>query len=88
MVRGMQSWLTVAAVTAAVGVLIGALELSGLDFFGVDHVLFASDCPFDPQQGMYIREPIRVIEQLEISEQARDQIFRGNAERLLKLSVH
>ena len=60
----------------------------GLDFFGVDHVLFASDCPFDPEQGMFIRETIRIIEQLEISEQARDQIFQGNARRLLKLSNH
>ncbi len=60
----------------------------GLDFFGVDHVLFASDCPFDPQQGMYIRDTIRVIKQLEISEQARNQIFQGNARRLLELPVH
>lgn len=70
--------------------LLGSFSATkgGLDFFGVDHVLFAFDCPFEPQQGMYIRETIRVIEPLEISEPARNQIFRGNAERLLKLSVH
>jgi len=31
----------------------------GLDFFGADRVLFATDCPFDPEGGpMFIRETI------------------------------
>ena len=35
----------------------------GLDFFGVDNVLFASDCPFDPEGGpMFIREGIRSVD--------------------------
>ncbi len=60
----------------------------GLDFFGVDNVLFASDSPFDPERGpMYIRETIRVIDELEISDQDRQKIYHGNAERLLRLSV-
>jgi aminocarboxymuconate-semialdehyde decarboxylase len=25
--------------------------VGGLDFYGVNHVLFASDCPFDPESG-------------------------------------
>jgi aminocarboxymuconate-semialdehyde decarboxylase len=34
----------------------------GLDFFGADRVVFASDCPFDPEGGaMFIREGIRSI---------------------------
>jgi predicted TIM-barrel fold metal-dependent hydrolase len=72
--------------TALFGSLSGTK--CGLDFFGVDHVLFASDFPFDPEAGMYIRDTIRIIEQLEISEQAKDQIFQGNARQLLKLSNH
>ena len=29
----------------------------GLDFFDHDKIVFASDCPFDPEKGtMYIRE--------------------------------
>ncbi len=72
--------------TALFGSLSGTK--CGLDFFGVDQVLFASDFPFDPEAGMYIRDTIRIIEQLEISEQARDQIFQGNARQLLKLSNH
>ncbi len=58
----------------------------GLDFFGVDHALFASDSPFDPEKGsMYIRETIKIIEELDITSQERDQIFQGNAVKMLKL---
>ena len=35
----------------------------GIDFFGADHVLFASDCPFDKEKGPgYIRSTIAVLE--------------------------
>jgi aminocarboxymuconate-semialdehyde decarboxylase len=58
----------------------------GLEFFGVDQVLFASDCPFDPEKGPgYIRETIKIIENLQISEADRQKIYEGNARRLLKL---
>jgi predicted TIM-barrel fold metal-dependent hydrolase len=59
----------------------------GLDFFGVDHVLFASDSPFDPEGGtLYTRETIEVIDRLDITEDERDRIYRRNAERLFKLT--
>lgn len=58
----------------------------GLEFFGVDHVLFASDSPFDPEKGPgYIRETITIINDLPISNEARQRIFTGNARRLLHL---
>ncbi len=58
----------------------------GLDFFGVDNVVFASDSPFDPEKGpMYIRETIRVIDNLDISDADREKIYGGNAVDLLKL---
>ena len=58
----------------------------GLDFFGVDNVLFASDAPFDPEKGpMYIRETIKIIDGLGISADERDRIYYRNAQRLLKL---
>ena len=61
----------------------------GLEFFGADHVVFASDAPFDPEKGpMYIRETIDIIDRLDISDADRDKIYRGNAERLLKISVN
>lgn len=55
----------------------------GLKFFGTDQVVFASDAPFDPEGGsMYIRETIKVIDSLELSDADRDKIYRRNAERL------
>ena len=55
----------------------------GLKFYGADQVMFASDAPFDPEGGsMYIRETIKVIDSLDISDADRDKIYRGNAERL------
>ena len=58
----------------------------GLAFFGLDRVLFASDVPFEPAPGLYIRETIRCIEGLGLNADQKDQIYRGNAERLLKMS--
>ena len=64
----------------------GATEL-GLNYFGAENVLFASDAPFDPEQGpMYIRETIKILDALDISEADRDAIYRGNAARIMKLS--
>jgi aminocarboxymuconate-semialdehyde decarboxylase len=58
-----------------------------LDFFGPERVLFASDAPFDPEKGpMYIRETIKVIDSLDISDDVRRQIYRDNAVKLLGLS--
>jgi predicted TIM-barrel fold metal-dependent hydrolase len=60
----------------------------GLDFFGVDHVVFASDAPFDPEKGpMYIRETIAVVDRLPISAGDRERIYWGNAASLLKLTA-
>ena len=58
----------------------------GLRFFGPDRVLFATDAPFDPEQGpMYIRETIGVIDRLPITTEERERIYWGNALKLLKL---
>ena len=68
--------------------LFGAFDatICGLRFFNTDHVLFASDSPFDPEKGpMYIRETIAVIDRLPISAEDRAAIYSGNAIRLLKL---
>jgi predicted TIM-barrel fold metal-dependent hydrolase len=58
----------------------------GLSFFGVDRLLFASDVPFEPSPGLYIRETIRCIDALPVNDKERQQIYRGNAECLLNLS--
>jgi len=59
----------------------------GIEFFGASQVLFASDMPFDPTPGLYMRETIKVIESLELSSEDREQIYYGNARRLLGLEV-
>jgi aminocarboxymuconate-semialdehyde decarboxylase len=56
------------------------------DYYGPDHFIFASDSPFDPEQGPgYIRETIRIIDALDISDADRDAIYRGNAVKLMQL---
>ncbi len=70
--------------------LFGAREamVCGLDFFGVDQTLFASDSPFDPEKGPgFIRETIRCLEQMDISSEDRKKIYEGNARRLLRLKL-
>ncbi|MFI7127176.1 amidohydrolase family protein [Nonomuraea sp. NPDC050153] len=58
----------------------------GLDFFGADHVLFGTDCPFDPEGGpMYIRETIRVLDALDLTDTDRDRIYHLNIRRLMRL---
>jgi aminocarboxymuconate-semialdehyde decarboxylase len=60
--------------------------LSALDFFGDDRILFASDSPFDPEGGpMYIRETIKILDALDVSDETRRKIYEGNAVRLLRL---
>ena len=60
----------------------------GLNFFGPDHVLFASDAPFDPERGpMYIRETIAILDRLPIPEADRQKIYWRNAVDLLKLGA-
>jgi aminocarboxymuconate-semialdehyde decarboxylase len=59
----------------------------GLNFFGANHVLFASDAPFDPERGpMYIRETIAILDRLPIPEADRERIYWRNAVDLLKLA--
>lgn len=65
----------------------GPATKCGLEFFGVDHVVFASDVPFEPRPGLYIRETIKVIESLGLSDGDRDKIYRTNALRLLGMDA-
>jgi predicted TIM-barrel fold metal-dependent hydrolase len=60
----------------------------GLEFFGADHTLFASDSPFDPEKGPgFIRETIRCLDEIEISNEDRQKIYEGNARKLLRLKL-
>lgn len=58
----------------------------GLDFFGPDHVVFASDCPFDPEGGpMFIREGLRSIREAGLSDTDYQKVCCGNAFSLMRL---
>ena len=57
------------------------------DFFGVEHMLFASDMPFDPAPGQFIRDTIADVEALGLSATEREQLFEGNARKLLLARV-
>jgi predicted TIM-barrel fold metal-dependent hydrolase len=55
----------------------------GLDFYGIDQVVFASDCPFDPEKGTgYIRETLKIIDGLGLSKGDLDKIYHKNLERI------
>jgi aminocarboxymuconate-semialdehyde decarboxylase len=58
----------------------------GLDFFGAEHVLFATDCPFDPEGGpMFIRDTIAALDGLALAEDDRAAIYFRNALRMLRM---
>jgi predicted TIM-barrel fold metal-dependent hydrolase len=58
----------------------------GHAFFGSEHCVFATDAPFDAEEGRYLtRNTISAVNALEISQAEKDAIFAGNARRLLKL---
>ncbi len=60
----------------------------GLKFFGVDHVLFGTDTPFDPEGGEgFVRETIASIERMDIGDEVKQQIYEGNARRYLRLRL-
>ena len=63
-----------------------AATACGIDFFGAEHVLFASDCPFDKEKGPgYIRATIAVLDSLGLSAGQMENICHRNAERMFGL---
>jgi predicted TIM-barrel fold metal-dependent hydrolase len=70
--------------TALCGGRIGTV--CGLEFYGADHVLFASDAPFGAEGGAsYIRETIKVIAGLDIPPADKEKICWRNAQALFQL---
>jgi aminocarboxymuconate-semialdehyde decarboxylase len=57
---------------------------AGFEFFDRDKIVFASDCPFDPEGGtMYIRETLRILDELKLPKAEREAIDRGTLEKLV-----
>jgi uncharacterized protein len=64
-----------------------AATICGIDFFTADHTLFASDCPFDKEKGPgYIRDTMKVLASIGLSETDKEKICFRNAERLFGLA--
>ena len=58
------------------------------EFFGPDHVLFATDSPYDNQLGERVyRETIAAVESMPVEPGAKRKIFADNARRLFRLPV-
>jgi len=58
----------------------------GHAFFTTAHCLFATDAPFCAEQGRgLIRNTIAAVDALKIAPAEREQIFSGNAKRLMRL---
>ena len=61
----------------------GVLE-DGLEFFGSDRLVFATDYPFGPDQGRaFLRDEIAGVEEMDVDEDTRAGVFAGNLEALL-----
>ncbi|HEY2185677.1 MAG TPA: amidohydrolase family protein, partial [Xanthobacteraceae bacterium] len=55
----------------------------GMEFFGIDKVVFASDCPFDPENGtMFPRVTLQILESLNLSKADQDKVFFQNLEKI------
>jgi len=62
--------------------------MCGYDFFGADHLVFATDYPFGGKRAVErLGREIEAIEKMDISPDEKDKIYRRNAERLLRISV-
>ncbi len=66
--------------TAMFGTHIG-IEC-GLEFFGIDHAVFSTDCPFAP-----VKETFESIDRLGLDDGDRKKLLSGNAARLMKLEI-
>jgi predicted TIM-barrel fold metal-dependent hydrolase len=60
--------------------------MCGYHFFGEDHLLFASDTPYDTENGaVLIRQTICAIDGMDIKESGKKKIYEVNARNLLHL---
>ncbi len=56
---------------------------AGFAFYDLDKIVFASDCPFDPEKGtMYTRDTLRIIEERDMPKADKDKVWHGNLERI------
>jgi uncharacterized protein len=60
-----------------------AATVCGLAFYPTEKIVFASDCPFDPEKGTgYIRETLRILESLNLAKDVKEKIYYKNLEAI------
>ncbi len=58
----------------------------GLDFFGTDRVMFATDMPFDTQGGRkYVEVALKAMQEIDLPAANKAAIFEHNARRVFRL---
>jgi predicted TIM-barrel fold metal-dependent hydrolase len=68
-------WADTAAFTAV------PATKAGMEFFPIDKIVFASDCPFDPEGGtMYPRETLSILDSLKLDKATAEKVFYKNLE--------
>ena len=68
-------WADTAAFTAV------PATKAGMEFFPIDKIVFASDCPFDPEGGtMYPRETLSSLDSLKLDKATAEKVFYKNLE--------
>jgi predicted TIM-barrel fold metal-dependent hydrolase len=60
--------------------------MCGYAFFGADHLLFGTDAPLGPKNGLTLGT-IESVENMSISDVDKDKIFKQNAINLLKIAI-
>jgi predicted TIM-barrel fold metal-dependent hydrolase len=59
----------------------------GLEFFGADRVMFATDMPFDTQGGRkYVEVALQAMQAIDIPAGDKSKIFEHNARRVFKIA--
>ncbi|MFC2679091.1 MAG: amidohydrolase family protein [Granulicatella sp.] len=59
---------------------------AALGFFGADHMVFATDMPFDPEKGPgYIQRTLGAIDSLKLDDNIKSKILYKNAERIFNI---
>src|SRR6186713_3346736 len=70
-------WTDTAAFTAV------PATKAGLEFYPLEKIVFASDCPFDPEGGtMYPRQTLEILDSLNIPKADREAIDYKNLEKV------
>ncbi|HEY94083.1 MAG TPA: amidohydrolase [Dehalococcoidia bacterium] len=61
----------------------------GYEFFGPERIVFATDYPYDNENGeRFTREVINAVDSLNLDIEEKEMIYHGNAEKILHLEEH